>query len=320
MLNQEKLTRAEVLKKLNLTEDILSSYEHELDLEVDETLNSGGLENFTEEDFESIQMFHKLRESGLTYNEIKLLSSFTEILKNVNFEGQEKIKGLLSLSPVYRLKQSLNLAKQELESIKTNARELEEALNREIQSSSHPVSETITILRAELEAKQKIINNLDRALSESKNGQPQVKGKKAKELYQIITQKDSELAEIKDELNKSKEQTLELSQRIGLMEDEIAEMELAVEERYHEQISNLRGQIEGLIEKKQNEWDIFYSKTGEQHRKELLTLQRKHEQEVLRLKQIMKEQFEEIEELKTYRNPIAGLLRIGSRRKLRIEN
>ena len=323
MLNQEKLAREEVLKKLNLTEETLSLYEHELEMEQESS--SSGLENFTQEDFESIQMFHKLRESGLTYNEIKLLSSFTEILKNVTFEGQEKIKGLLSLSPVYRLKQSLNLAYQELESIKAKARELEEALNREIQSRSSPVSETITALHAELDSKQKTINNLDRKLSEltlaNKNGQPQVKGKKAKELYQVITQKDSELAEIKKrneevaaELTQSKEQALELSERIELMEDEISEMELEVEERYHEQISNLREQIEGLIEKKQNEWETFYSKNSEQHRKELLTLQRKHDQEILRLKQIIKEQTEELEGLKSIKNPIAGLLKMGMRR------
>ena len=319
MLNQEKLTREEVLKKLELTEDTLSLYENELEISQDS--GSGNLENFTQEDFESVEIFHKLRESGLTYNEIKLLSSFTEILKNINFEGQEKIKGLLSLSPVYRLKQSLSLARQELESIKLKASELEESLNREIQTRSLPPSETVAVLQAELDAKQKTINNLDRQLSESKNGQPQIKGKKAKELYQVITQKDSEIAEIKKkceeltaELNHSKEESLEFSERISLMEDEIAEMELEVEQRYHEQISNLREQIEGLIEKKQNEWDTFYSKTGEQHRKELLTLQRKHEQEVLRLKQIMKEQSEELEELKMIRNPLAGLLRMGTRR------
>ena len=319
MLNQEKLTREEVLKKLNLAEDTLSLYEREL--EIDQEPNSAGLENFTQEDFDSIQMFHKLRDSGLTYNEIKLLSSFTEVLKNVNFEGQEKIKGLLSLSPVYRLKQSLNLTRQELESIKAKACELEESLNREIESRSQPVSETIAALNAELDAKQKTINNLDRKLSESKNGQPQIKGKKAKELYQVIVQKDSELSEIKKkneeltaEMNQSKEQALELSERIGLMEDEIVEMELEVEERYHEQISSLREQIEGLIEKKQNEWETYYSKTNEQHRKELLTLQRKHEQEVLRLKQMIKERSEELEELKSYRNPIAELLKMGSRR------
>lgn len=322
MTNKEKITREEVLKKLNLAEESLSLYEHEL--EIDQDPSSSSLENFTQEDFESIEMFHKLRESGLTYNEIKLLSSFTEVLKNVDFEGQEKIKGLLSLSPVYRLKQSLNLAKQELESIKTKARELEESLNREVQTRSSPPSETIATLHAELDAKQKTINNLDRKLSEitlSKNGQSQIKGKKAKELYQVITQKDLEITEIKKkneelaaELNQSKDQALELSEKIELMEDEIAEMELEVEERYHEQISSLREQIEGLIQKKQNEWDNFYSKTGEQHRKELLTLQRKHEQEILRLKQIIKEQTEELEELKTYRNPIAGLLRIGTRR------
>src|SRR3989338_7542623 len=238
MTNKEKITREEVLKKLNLTEESLSLYEHEL--EIDQDPNSLSLENFTQEDFESIEMFHKLRESGLTYNEIKLLSSFTEVLKNVDFEGQEKIKGLLSLSPVYRLKQSLNLAKQELESIKAKAHELEEALNREIQTRSSPPSETIAALHAELDAKQKTINNLDRKLSEitlSKNGQSQIKGKKAKELYQVITQKDLEITEIKKkneeltaELNQSKDQVLELSERIGLMEDEIAEMELEVEE------------------------------------------------------------------------------------------
>ena len=322
MTNQEKITRKEVLKKLNLTEESLSLYEHEL--EIDKDPNSASLENFTQEDFESIEMFHKLRESGLTYNEIKLLSSFTEVLKNVDFEGQEKIKGLLSLSPIYRLKQSLNLAKQELESIKAKARELEEALNREIRARTYPPSETIAALHAELDTKQKTINNLDRKLSEitlSKNGQSHIKGKKAKELYQVITQKDLEIAEIKKkneelttELNQSKDQALELSDRIGLMENEISEMELEVEERYHEQISSLREQIEGLIQKKQNEWDTFYSKSGEQHKKELLTLQRKHEQEILRLKQIIKEQTEELEDLKIVRNPLAGLLRMGTRR------
>ena len=319
MLHQGKLTREEVLKELSITEDTLSLYEHELEMEPEQSL--GGLENFTQEDLDSIQMFHKLRDSGLTYSEIKLLSSFTEVLKNVNFEGQEKIKGLLSLSPVYRLKQSLNLTRQELESIRAKASELEETLNREIKSRSQPASETIAVLHSELDAKQKTINNLDRQLAESKSGQPQIKGKKAKELYQVITQKDSEIVEIKKkneeltaELNQSKEQALELSERIELMEDEIAEMELEVEEKYHEQISNLREQIEGLIEKKQNEWETYYSKTSEQHRKELLTLQRKHEQETLRLKQVIKEQTEELEELKSFRNPIAGLLRMGLRR------
>ncbi len=321
MLDQEKLAREEVLKKLSISEDTLSLYEHELEMEHDPGI--GGLENFTSEDIDSIQTFHKLRESGLTFNEIKLLSSFSEILKTIDFEGQEKLKGILSLSPVYRLKQSLNLARQELDAIKSKAKELEETLNREISIRTLQPSETVAALQSELDAKQKIINSLDRKLSEalSKNGQPQIKGKKAKELYQVITEKETEISEIKkkseeltNELSKSKEHEFELSERIDLMEDEIAEMELEIEERYHEQISNLREQIEGLIEKKQNEWDTFFSKTGEQHRKELLTLQRKHEQEILRLKQVIKEQTEEVEELKMIRNPLAGLLRMGSRR------
>jgi DNA-binding transcriptional MerR regulator len=75
MLEQIKLTRADVLKELNITEDTLSLYEHELELSSEPSSNNP-LEVFTSEEAESIKLFHKLRESGLTYNEIKLLTSF----------------------------------------------------------------------------------------------------------------------------------------------------------------------------------------------------------------------------------------------------
>ena len=333
MLGQERLSREEVLRELNVAEDTLSMYEQEL--EINPEPSSGSLETFTKEDLKSVQLIHKLHESGLTCNEIKLLASFSDVLKNLDLEQPEGIKSLLQLSPVYRLKQSLNIAKQELSLLKGKVEELEFALKRAVESGS-PATESVSLLQSELEAKQKIINNLDKKLSEvilqkaqlesqlamykeGKGAQIQIKGKKAKELYQVIVQKDLEIAEIKKkseqlqvELDQSKEGSLELQERLEHLENSIAEMEIEVEERYQEQISGLHDQIEDLIEKKQSEWETYYVKTSEQHRKELLTLQRKHEQEILRLKQKIKEQIEELEELRTYKNPLFGLFKIGA--------
>lgn len=280
MLEQEKLSRNQLLKDLNITDDTLSLYEHELEMAPDPA--GGGLGNFTKEDLESIKTFHKLRESGLTYSEIKLLTSFSEVLKNVDLEGSEgikEIKSLLNLSPIYRLKQSLNLTRQELNLLKSKAQELEDTLKKEI---------------------------------ELKGKTPQVKGKKAKELYQIIAQKDLELEELKKKLELTNEDSLELKEKLELMEDDISEMENEVEERYQEQITSLREQIEGLIEKKQKEWESYYTKTSEQHKTEILTLQKRHEQEILNLKRKIKEQIEEIAELRTIRNPLVGLFKIGA--------
>ena len=336
MQSQEKLSREEILAQLNITDDILSSYENEL--EISAGVGTDVLETYTTEDFDSIKTLHKLRESGLTYNEIKLLSSFSGVLKNVDLEESVQVKELLSLSPTYRVKQSLNLAKKELESLRKKASELEEALNREIELRSSNDADSIALLKSEIDTKQKSLNALDRRLSETlqeksllevelklhKNGKTdlsQIKGKKTKELYKMITEKDlalSELStknkELEDNLNKSKEEHLELKDRIEFMEDEFSEMELEIEERYHEQITNLREQIEGLIEKKQYEWETHYTKTGEQHRKEILTLQRKHEQDMKRLKETMRAQLEEIEYLRTHRNPFSGLLKMGAKR------
>lgn len=336
MQKQERLLREEVIKKLNVTDDVLSVYERELEINPDVVGNP--LESFTSDDFDSIEMFHKLREAGLTYSEIKLLSSFGEMLKNVELEDQGKIKEFLSLSPVYRLKQSLNLAKQELETLKKKAQELEEALNKEIELRSLPAEDSISLLRSELDSKQKILDNLDRKLSETilekniletelalhKNGKTdlsQIKGKKSKELFKTIMEKELEITELKKKneevtsrITKSNEEVSELTEKFELMEDEFSEMEMEMEERYNEQIANLREQIETLIEKKQGEWETYFTKTSEQHRKELLTLQRRHEQDLLKLKQTIKDQVDEIEELKTLRNPISSLLRIGNRR------
>ena len=336
MLEQEKYTRTEILKQFDISEDTLSLYETELEL-LNEPVSSP-LEHFTQEDLDSVRFLHKLRESGLTYNEIKLLSSFASVLKNVDFDPKDEIKNLLLLSPVYRLKQSLNLAKQELTELRAKALELENTLGKLNSGKALEYTEEISKLKAELEVKEKSFNSLDRKLSETmhqkvkleseiaiykeaQNGQVQIKGKKTKELYKTIVEKDLELEEVKkknteflEKLQKSDEEIIELQERLELMEEGIAEMEHEVEEKYQEQIANLKGQIESLIDKKQNEWETFFKESSELHKKEILNLQRKHEQEILRLKRKIKEQIEEIEELKIYKNPLLGLLKIGSGR------
>lgn len=334
MLGQEKLSRHEVLKELNISDDILLLYEHELEMETDP--KSGGLENFTKEDFQSLRMFHKLRESGLTYNEIKLLGSFSEVLSKTDMEGKsDDIKNLLKLSPVHRLKQSLSLSRQELGVLRTKIQELEEALRKELENRELYDKEKISSLEAEVELKQKSITNLDRQLSEvltqksrleaevsllkeSKAVGVQVKGKRTKELYKLIEEKENEIndlkkksEELKNEAEKHKVEVSELTERLELIEDGISEMEHEVEERYHDQIEGLKSQIETLVEKKQKEWESYYIQSNEQHRKELLTLQKKHEQEVLRLKRKLKEQMEVIYELRTNKNPLLGLIKIG---------
>lgn len=331
MLEQEKkISRQEVLKELEIDEDTLSLYERGLGINVGAT--SGGLESFCEEDLESIRVFHKLRESGLTYNEISLVSSFSEILKNVDFNEVGDIKKLLKLSPIFSLKQSLNFARQELETLRSKVKELETELEGALGGKK-----TTYNLDHELEAKQKTINNLDRKLQEALLQKAELetqlamykegkelnflpKGKKAKELYQTVIQKELEITEIKKkneqllaELEKTKDESFELMERLELMEDGALESEHEVEELYQEQITNLRGQIESLVGKKQKDWETYYTQASEQHKKEILTLQRKHEQGILRLKQKIKEQFEEIQELKTYKNPFLGLLKIGEK-------
>ena len=330
MIEQDKLSREEVLKELSINEDTLSLYENELEMSTG--ILTDGLENFTGEDIESIKIIHKLRESGLTYNEIKLLVSFSEVINNTELD-EDSLKKLFKLSPIYKLKQSLNLARQELAVLKEKVRELETSLQKEIEINSGSIDSSM--LKAELESKQKIITNLDRKLSEAlqqktqaetqlalhKEGKGvQIKGKKAKELYNSLIEKETELSEtkkvseeLKQKLEQSEEQSKELKERVELMEDEISEMEIEVEEKYQEQLSSLKEQIESLIDKKQKEWDEFYLKTNDQQRKEILNLQKKHEQEILKLKYKIREQIDEIEELRSFKNPIMKLFKVTSK-------
>ena len=330
MTQQEKLNREDILKKFNISEDILSSYERELDLVCEP--DASGIETFTQEDIDSICTVHKLREAGLTYNEIKLLTSFAGVLKDVEFESESKIKDLLLLSPTSRLKQSLSMARQELDKLKKKAEELEDTIRKLSEASKNDDDVKLASLRTEIEAKEKSFNSLDRKLQETllakahleaelasykegKNGTSQIKGKKAKELYRELTETKKKIEESTSKLQEEEGRSQEYLERLELMEEDMVEMEHEVEEKYQEQITSLRSHIEELIEKKQKEWEIFYTESSEIHKKELLTLQRKHEQEVLRLKQKIREQIEEIEMLKARSNPLLELFRIGSMQK-----
>jgi len=337
MSQKEKFNRDEVLKLLDIPAETLSSYE--MELEIASPLVEESPESFSNDEVESIRVLHRLLESGMSKNEIRILASFSEVLRNVDIEGSEGIKNLLSLSPIYRLKQSLNVAKQELESIKSKTKELEGKLLKEIEFRAQIDMQNIS-LSAEVEAKQKTIDNLDKSLSEtllqkahleSQLAVPQVapqenkntqnlvanlKNKKTKDLYEIIIQKDVELAELKKRIEenvaenqKLKEENLELSERLEFMEDDIAEIEQEVEERYQEQIKSIREQVEGLIDSKQKEWDSFFNKSSEQQKKELLTLQSKHEAEIQKLKEVMDDQVVELEQLKLMKNPLAGMFK-----------
>lgn len=336
MLEKEKFNREDVLKLLDIPEDRLTDYERELEI-ISSNNEEDIAENFTNEDVESIKVLHKLLESGMSKNEVKILASFSEILRNIDIEGSEGIKNLLALSPIYRLKQSLNITRQELNSLTSKALELEGKLLREIEARAQVDKQNI-FLSAEIETKEKTLESLDKKLSEtllqkahlesqlsvmpsaeskaSTSAVTQLKGKKSKELYEIIVQKDVEVAELKkkiEELNleikKSNEENQELVERLEFMEDDISEMEQEVEERYQEQIKTIREQVEGLIDSKQKEWDNFFAKSSEQHKTEILTLQKNHEQEVMKLKDELSGQMLEIETLKASRNPISGIFK-----------
>lgn len=330
MSSQQKLSREELLKQLGISDDTLSLYEQELGL--DSSLGSTALEDFTDEDLKLLSVFHKLRESGLTYNEISILTSFSKILKDVNIEEIGGMDNLFNISPVYRLKQTLNIARQEIDDLRNRIKELEKELEGIMNARK-----STSALEVELEAKEKIISNIDKKLSDAhvlkgrletklsmyKGGtviSPEIKGKKAKELYNAILEKEQELIEGKKkneellaELNAQKDESLELTERLELMEDSITEIEHELEERYQEQIDNLRTQIESLMERKQKEWDSYYIQSNDQHKKEILTLQKKHEQDILKLKLKIREQILELEEAKLSRNPIIGLLRLGEK-------
>lgn len=431
MINQEKDTdRKTVLEKLCITEDTLSLYEQEL--EIANEFSSHQKNKYTSEDLKSLELLHTLREQGLSLNEIKLLSTFSDILKKANLSELTDLKDLLKLSPIYRSKLILETAKNEIIHLKSKINSLDQGLKNAIEEKTNEIEDktrqykaeleakqkamdtldsklsdvlieksqleskintleskfnstkaeleakektlesfdkqisnillqksnlesqlasnraklevvegatesqdgTISKLRAELEAKQKTLENLDRELSEAllqkslieekflalQEGKitppKEIKGKRSKELYQMLVQKEFELNESSksnEEMTlklKSKESEISsLKEQVDFLEISFKEMEAEISEKYKEQITSLRSQIEILIEKKQKEWEKLYSSASEQHKNELLTLQKNHEVEVQKLKEELNDKTAELEGIKIAKNPILAILK-----------
>lgn len=328
MTEKTKFKREEVLSNLSISDSELSLYEQELELSQD--LPEGSARTFTEDDCKLIKIFHTLRNSGLSLSEIRILSSMSEMLKNTELDCSEDIKSLLLLSPAYRLKQSLNIAKQELQILRSKVSELEKSLNEVSESTS--LSEEATFLKKELDIKTKTINNLDKRLTEItaekarvesllaayKEGNPQlkIKSKKARELYEELVQKELELSEFKkrnEELEQKVNENLleadELRDVIEAMEEDFRDRGEEIEEQYKEQIASLKSQIEQLVDRKQKEWESYYVKSSEQHKKELLTLQKRHEHYVSSLKHKIKMLQEELNEVRSQKNPFSMFLK-----------
>jgi len=155
MIEQEKIGQDIIKDNLGIPEDTLSLYEDELGLDPD--LNKNNLEDYAKDNLEAVEIFHKLRQSGLTPNEINLITSFSELLGNVNLDSIGGVKNFYKISPNYRLRQTLKLAKQEISNLRNKTKELEELLTEALEAKKQ-----ILILEDELDAKQKIIDNKPR--------------------------------------------------------------------------------------------------------------------------------------------------------------
>ena len=324
MTEKTKLSKEDILKTLNINEDTLALYNQEL--EITAPSEDPLCKTYTEEDFNLIKTFHNLKESGLTQNEIRLLTTISDVLKGADFEGKNEIQNLLSLSPMFRLKQSLALARKEIAELKNKVQTLEEELKKAIEESEN--YKDASFLKAELEKKQKTIDLMDKKLIEVstqkseleallatyKEGSSQglkIKGKKTKELYQLLIEKESEITrfkkeneELKTRFNALEADTDEIKEILDRFEEEYSEMGIEVEERYKEQIASLRADIETLVDRKQKEWEDFYFSSNKQHRNELLTLQKRHENEIMNLKRKIIQQMDEVRELRFQKNPI----------------
>ncbi len=142
MVEKENYNREEVLKLLEIPNETLYSYESELEIE---SPQDDDLALFTNDEVESIKTLHKLLESGMTKNEIRILASFSEVIRNIDIEQAGGVKNLIALSPIHRLKQALNIARQEFESLKEKTKELEEKFIREIENKAQVDMQNISL-------------------------------------------------------------------------------------------------------------------------------------------------------------------------------
>ncbi|MBI3590033.1 MAG: hypothetical protein HY094_01485 [Candidatus Melainabacteria bacterium] len=320
MLKKEKLSYKEILDELNLTEDTLSSLER-----VMEGKNSSDSENYrnhtnysnNNEEVAPLEITQKLRESGLNSFEINFLASFSEKLKGI-LDDVGGINNLVKISPAYKVKQALNVAREELHYLKSHIQKLEKT-----QEDASKLKNKIFQLQSELGTKNQVINNQEQVIDnknqiiENQNKQlddaltlndqlgeqlnsykrnktvvPDYYPGRGKERYYSANERDFELFETRkknqellEELQRSEKEFVELKEELEITKGKTTKVVQDVEREYKDKITNLREQIDSAVNKKQKEWDQYYARLCEQHKVELLTLQKRHDEHIVNLKQ-----------------------------------
>lgn len=312
---KEKLSYHEILDDLDLTEETIFSLEQAINNKDSESKNLSDSENFSEEDINPPpqEIIQKLRESGLSSVEIKQLATSSENLKTI-LEDIGGINNLIKISPAYRL----NVVKKELSNLKNKSHLLQKA-NEEVGNLKKIVSRLeleINSKKQELDNKNQVIENqnytienLNIQLSNANAGNKQLQetlksfeskrdvmsqsySQRIRESYKSTVEGDYELFEVKKNNNK-------LLRKLQKGEEEYSELK--------DDFLRLKEETLGLVDKKQKEWDKCYSQLNEQRRIELLTIQGKKEQEVLKYQQQVKKLTGELERLKFSKNPILGV-------------
>ena len=277
MLNKEKSSYQEIFGDLNLPEDTLPLLEN--------VLKKGGtsaeFENSDEDALDSMQIFQKLRESGLT--------------------AIEKILDELG-------KQALNISRNEISDLRKKIRKLEKTSDEvgrlkkiisSLESQINTKKEVIGDLKEELSDAHMLIEELEEELKIKPNRQT---------ILPELNEFERKNKELIEELQYSKEESGELKEKIELMEDRVNEVTEEMEQMekvYQENILNLQNEVFGTVDKKQKEWEEHYSYINEERKKEILTLQKRREEEILKYEQ----KIEEIEESKAHKNPMFGVLK-----------
>ena len=330
-MKKEKSTYREILEDLNFTEDTLSTFENEV-FKNGRDVSTIHSENFSEEEVQAHEIFQKLRESGLTYTEVNILAHLFEnsnLRKILDEAGA--VEELIKISPTNRLKQALSTSRKELNHLRNKVQKFQST-----QEDVNKLKKIILQLESEVNLKQQLVDNFKNQLSKTHSLNEQLEARlnsyeknktilsefytgNTNEYYQSITEKNSKFPEIEKEnkelsleLEQSKKESQELKEKLEFMENKVSEIEQEVQYNYEETIQNLKEEVEGLVSKKQKEWEEYYAYLNEQRRNEILTLQKRTDEMVLNYENKLKEKLEEIEELRAYKYPVLKLLRSAS--------
>ena len=299
------------------------------------------LENCSDEETGTLEITQKLRESGLSNLEINFLASFSDNFKRI-LDDVVGINNLIKISPAYKVKQTLNVVREELNYLKSHIQKLEKA-----QDEVAKLKNKILQLQSELGAKHQaadnqnqvidnqnqVIDNLNNQLSnalilnkqlqeqlnsypKNKTISPEYYTARSKERYYSATERDFEFLETRrenqkllEEQQQNKKELVELKEELEFTKDKLNKIVREMEEHYKNKIASLRDEVDRTVDKKQKEWEQHYAYLNEQRRIEILTLQRKKEEELLEQRLKMDRKIEEHEELKNSKNPASKLFK-----------